>query len=635
MLRVLRENAQSWMLRGILALVAVTFISWGGYSFFRDRGKTYAARVNGVTIGIEAYDQAYSNARRQYQEVLGASFSEKMLQSLKLGDRILDDMISRILMLQEAKRLGLSVSEDEVRQSIESVPGFQVEGQFDPRIYERTLQMNRLSPDEFERMQRDGLLVGKLAALVRLNGGKVSPDEVLETFRYENERMNLAFLKVSPQAFNSQVAVNEIDIKDYYQKHQEEFRLPAAAQVQYLVFRPSDYEGKVNVSPEDLQRYYNTQKERLKVPKRVKGREILIKVNAGDSPEAIDQKRKKAEEALEKAKKAKDFGSVAKQVSESETAAKGGDMGWVQKGSVDDLVQTALFALKPGEISGVVKGVAGFYILKADEVLEEKQRSLEEVKDQITLALRREKARAEASRRADDAFYSIFRSRDLESYAKEKNVPVRTTGYFKEGEEIPEIGKDPSFASSAFSLKLGEISPVVNIQPNSYILKLMDKKESRIPPLEEVKDDVKAKAIAAQCDVKARQTAEEILKEVQTGKLLRDVGREKGFQVDETGYFTRTAGAIPKIGPSNEFTKNLSPLTEQNPTPKEVLNTREGYFVVRLISLERADEKKFESVKGSLEKRLAAQKQEDFFNDWIEQLKAKAKIDKNPDIVKS
>jgi len=634
MLRVLRENAQSWMLKGILILVAVTFISWGGYSLIRERNKTYAAKVNGVTIEWNDFNDAYQNTIKQYRDALGPSFSEKMVAELKLPERVLDDLISKVLMMQEAKRLGLTVSDEELSESIESLPAFQLEGQFDRRMYERALRLNRMSPEQFEQMQRENLVLGKLVTLVRLNGGKISEDEVLETFRFENERINLAFLKISPDSFKGQATVNEIEEKDYYQKHQEEFRIPTSVQVQYLIFRPSDIEGKIQVSPEDIKRIYDSQKERFKIPKRVKAREVLVKVNPDDASDKIDEKRKKAEDILEKVKKTKDVASLAKQFSESETAAKGGDMGWVQAGAVDELIQTALFSLKPGEISGVVKGMAGFYILKADEVTEEKQKSLDEVKDQILQTLKKEKAKAEASRRADDAFYALFRSRDLETYAKEKNVAIKTTGFFKEDDEIPEIGRNPLFASSAFSLKTEEISPVVSIPPNFYIVKLLDKKESRISPLEDVKGEVRRKVVASKSDDMARKAAEDLLKAVQGGKSLKEVAQERGAPVDESGFFTRTAGAIPKIGPAGELMNILSPLTDKNPVPKEVLRTKDGYFVVRLSAVEPADQAKFSSAKQNLERRLAAQKQEGFFRNWLEQLKSGAEIDRNKDIVK-
>ena len=148
MLRILREHASSWMLKGILILVAVTFISWGGYSYFREKKVTYVAKVNGVTIEWRDYNDAFQNAVKQYREALGPSFSEKMIEELRLKDKILDDLIAKILILQEAKRFGLSIPDEELREAIESIPAFQMNGQFDKRSYERFLRSNRMTPEE-------------------------------------------------------------------------------------------------------------------------------------------------------------------------------------------------------------------------------------------------------------------------------------------------------------------------------------------------------------------------------------------------------------------------------------------------------------------------------------------------------
>jgi len=635
MLRILREHATSWMLRGLLILVAVTFISWGGYSLIRERKVTYAAKVNGEMIDPKDYAETLQAMTKQYREMMGSSFTEKMAEELKLGERALDSLVSQVLLLQEAKRLGLQVSDEELRQSIESVSYFQVGGQFDRRNYERFLRMNRMTAEDFERIQRDRLLISEISNLIRLNSGRVSEEEALENYRFENERMNLQFVKVGPETFKGQVAVNEIEEKDYYQKHQEEFRIPTSIQVQYLVFRPSDYEGKAQVTPEEIKRYYDVQKDRLKVPKRVRAREILIKVEADDPANKIEEKKKRAEEILEKAKKTKDFAALAKQYSESATASKGGELGWVQTGALEASLQGPLFSLKGGETSELLKGMAGFYILKAEEVVDEKQRSLEEVKDQIAQGLKREKGKAEASRKADDAFYSMFRNRDLEGYSKEKGISLQTTGFFKEGDEIPELGRNETFQSSALALKVGEISPVVTIPPNFYILKAINKKESRIPTVEEVKEELRKKVVGVKADEKAKQVAEELLKQVQSGKTLREVAQGKGFPVDETGFFTRGSGAVPKIGPNTEFASVLASLTEKNPVPKEVLRTQDGYFIVRLLASEPADDSKFSASKTNLERRLAFQKQEEFFRNWLEQLKAKSNIEINKDVFKS
>ncbi|HUL22642.1 MAG TPA: SurA N-terminal domain-containing protein [Thermodesulfobacteriota bacterium] len=634
MLRVLREHASSWMLKGILVLVAVTFISWGGYSFFREKKVTYVAKVNNTTIDWREYSDAFQNAVKQYRDALGPSFSDKMIEELGLKDKILDGLIDKILILQEAKRLGLAIPDEELRAGIESIPAFQFNGQFDRRRYEGFLRSSRMTPDEFEQSQRESLLISKAVSLIKMNEGKVSEDEVLDTYLFENERINLTFLKVTPDSFKNQVSANDIELKDYYEKHREEFRTPAFVQVQYLLFRPSDFESKIQVSPEEVKRYYDLRKDTFKIPKQIRLRNILIKAGAQESPDQLEAKRKKAEEILEKAKKTKDFGSLAKQYSEAENAPKGGDLGWIQKGMLGEPVESALFSMKAGDLTGVLSGREGFFIFKIEEVKEEKQKSFEEVKGQILEALKKEKTKAEASRKADDAFYSLFRSRDLEGYAREKGVPIKTTGLFKEGDEVPDVGKNPLFYSSALSLKVGEISPVVDIPPNYYVLKQLSRKDSRVPPLDEVKEEVRRKVVEIKVEAQARQVAEEILNQIRTGKNIREVAREKGTPLAETGFFTRTTGIVPKIGPAREFMGILASLTEKNPVPKEVIRTKDGYFVVTLSGHEPADQSKFQSVKKNLEKRLSYQKQEEAFQNWLGQLRSKTKIDINKDILK-
>ncbi|OGP78450.1 MAG: hypothetical protein A2V86_10610 [Deltaproteobacteria bacterium RBG_16_49_23] len=633
MLTMLRKHATSWMLKGLLLLVAVTFISWGGYSFFREKKYDFAARVNGAVIHIKDYQETLQGVMKRYRDAMGPAFTEKMIEELRIRENVLEELISRALILQEAERLSLYVSDGELRRAIEAIPSFQVDGQFDSRLYERFLRLNRMGAEDFERMQRENLLYSKVVSLIRLNGGKVSEEEALESYLFENEKVNLHFVKISPDSFRGQVSANEAEAKDYYQNQQEEFRIPTYLQVQYLAFRPSDIELKIQISPEEMKRYYDQRKESFKVPKQVRAREILIKADPQDPPERVEEKRKKAEEILGKARKTKDFASLAKQVSESGNAQKGGDLGWLQKGNIEESFEGPLFSLKSGDLTGVLRGAGGFYIFKAEDVTGEKQKTFEEVKDQIHQALKKEKAKAEASRRADDAFYSLFRSRDIEKFAREKDVPIKTTGLFKEGDEVPGIGRDPSFHSSAFSLKTGEISAVVSIPPNFYILKWVDKKESRIPPLEEVKEGVIRKVAGKKAEEKARQTAEEILNQMKSGKEFREVVKEKGYPMEETGLFNRAGGVIPKIGPAGEWMASLSSLSEKKPLPKEVFRTKEGYFVVRLLASEPADRNKFQSVKKNLEKRLIYQKQEEFFRNWLQDLRSKAKVEINKEIL--
>jgi viroplasmin and RNaseH domain-containing protein len=125
---------------------------------------------------------------------------------------------------------------------------------------------------------------------------------------------------------------------------------------------------------------------------------------------------------------------------------------------------------------------------------------------------------------------------------------------------------------------------------------------------------------------------EDLLNQVRSGKEIKEVAKEKGYSLEETGFFTRTAGVIPKIGPAGEFMGILSSLTEKNPISKEVLRTKDGFSVVTLLAFKLADQNQFQSVKNTLENKLINQKQEEYFQNWLSQLRSKAKIDINKEL---
>jgi hypothetical protein len=158
-------------------------------------------------------------------------------------------------------------------------------------------------------------------------------------------------------------------------------------------------------------------------------------------------------------------------------------------------------------------------------------------------------------------------------------------------------------------------------------------KESRIPSLDEVLGEVRKKVVDIKADEKARQVADDLFNQIREGKTIKEIAKKESFRVEETGFFIRTQELIPRIGPAGEFMSLLASLTEKSPVPKEVLRTREGYFVVKLSAVEQADKNKFSAAKKNLEKRLIYQKQEEFFQNWLSQLRTKAEIEINKDLL--
>ncbi|HSR12381.1 MAG TPA: SurA N-terminal domain-containing protein, partial [Thermodesulfobacteriota bacterium] len=453
MLDMMRRHAQSWMIKVIMGAIIVVFIAWGGYSL-REGRQTELVKIGSYVITVGEARNYYQNLRERYQSVYGERFTEEMAKKLNLKEKAMKDLINRVLLLQEAERLGLKVTPEEVQTSIHAIPAFQKDGLFDKATYVRTLQRARLTPKDFESNQKQTLLLNKLQNLV-VSSVKISDQEVLDAYRQNFEKVNLDTITINPADFKD-VSPTPDEIKEYFSKHKDDFKIPARAKIRYLSFDPKDYAKQVQVSSKEAEDYYQNNKEKFGQPKRVKVRHILIKADAKDT-EAAAVAKKKAESVRAEAAAGKDFAKLAKQYSEDPgTKDQGGDLGFITKGMVVPEFEAAAFSMKPGEISQVIQTPYGFHVLKVDEVQEARTDSFEKAKDQIDALLRNRKARELAYDLSDQAFAAASKDKKLDTFAEEKKLTVKETPLFSADDKLE---LDPKIKSAALSLGKGDISP--------------------------------------------------------------------------------------------------------------------------------------------------------------------------------
>jgi peptidyl-prolyl cis-trans isomerase C len=122
----------------------------------------------------------------------------------------------------------------------------------------------------------------------------------------------------------------------------------------------------LSVSDEEIHAYYTANSEQFVEPARVRVRHILIKVDPDADAVATEAARKRIEAFLVEARGGADFAALAQQHSEGPSAAKGGDLGYVAKGQLVEAFEEVAFALKPGQISDVVRTRYGFHIIKVE-----------------------------------------------------------------------------------------------------------------------------------------------------------------------------------------------------------------------------------------------------------------------------
>jgi peptidyl-prolyl cis-trans isomerase D len=528
-------------------------------------------------------------------------------------------LINRILLLQEAQRLGLKVTAEELQASIQDIPAFQKDGVFDKATYLRALQRGRLTAKEFEANQRQTLLLNKLQGLV-ISSVKVSDQEILEAYRQNFEKLNLDMISLNPADFKD-ISLTPEEMKEYFSKHREEFKIPARAKVRYLLFDPKDYFKQVQASSKEIEDYYQNNQEKFGQPKRVKVRHILIRADAKDA-EASAKAKQKAESIQKEAAGGKDFSQLAKQYSEDPgTKDRGGEIGFITKGMVVPEFEQAAFSMKVGEVSPVIQTPYGFHILKVDDIQEARTEPLEKVKDQIDALLRNRKARDMAYDLADQAYAVASKDKKLDGFAEEKKMTIKETTLFSAEDKID---LDPKLKAAALSLGKGDISPTLRVGETFGVLQVMEKQEARTPELKEVEGQVSEALRKEKQKEKALAKAKEILEKLKKGSDLKTLATHERLKVEETGLFPRSS-APPKVSESEEVRKALSSLSLKNPCPESPIFHDGKYSILHLREVKEIDKEQFNSQRENYRRALLQMKQEMVLTQWLDDLLEQAK----------
>lgn len=180
----------------IAAFVGTTFFVWGFRSTSGPGRQNAVAAVEGEQIPYTEYQQAYQRQYKLYQEQLGDKFSEKILDQLNLKGQVVEALVGRRLLLQEAKRLGIVISPDELIAEITTIPAFSDTTGFKRDRYLQALQSARLTPEAFEESLREDLLLRRVEQWVK-GGVHLLPDEAWEAFRFNRASVKVEYLLFS------------------------------------------------------------------------------------------------------------------------------------------------------------------------------------------------------------------------------------------------------------------------------------------------------------------------------------------------------------------------------------------------------------------------------------------------------
>ncbi len=623
MLSLMRKHAGSWLIKVVLGVIVVVFIFWGVGSY-RAQRQNRVAVVNGATINVEAYLSAYNQLKEQYQKQFGNALDEKLLKTLDLKRQAVNQLINGRLVLQEAGRLGLHATKEDLVRAIQNMAPFQRNGRFDSRLYQRMLSLNRMTPEMFEERMKEELLADKMHGLI-LGGIKVSDAEALETFRWREEKVSLQYVAFQPSSYKD-VKVTPQELETYFSKHQKDYEIPPKVKVRYLRLGFKQFESQVNVSEEEVGQYFELNKERYASPKKVRARHILFKVDPGATQEQSEMARKKALKVLEEVKAGTDFAKLAEKYSDDPgSKTKGGDLGFFTKDRMVKPFSDAAFTMKTGEISKPVRTRFGWHLIKVEAVQKAKEPVLAEVQDQIRSQLVKEAARTMAYDQAQDIADACYGTGHIEEVARARGLKTIETDFFARSDRVTEIPGAEEFTKVAFDLDDDEVSEPLELTDGYYILEVKERKPAEIPKLGVVEKRVSKDLIAVRQDELASKDAEAFLKAVQGSKAFQKEAAKRKLDTKSTDFFKRF-GSIPGIGAEQDAMDAAFSLTPTDPLPEGVIKGRQGYFVMRLKERQAADPKDFEAKKSETKSGMMFQKRQKVMDEWLAQLRQKAEI---------
>jgi peptidyl-prolyl cis-trans isomerase D len=625
------ERTRNVLILGFVGLMAVSLVL-----FFRPNSgsnqvdPTKNSEVLAV-VGSEQITVSQFATQRQNLQARYSQFGAQMTLA-RLGftdEKILDQLIAKNVILQEAERLGLGASEAEVRDRAADMfrdpTGkfllVDASGKLDMSKYQERVG----DPELFERGVAQDIAREKLEALVTA-GANVSEDEVRDEYKRKNTGFDLTYVAVSAEKLAEKIQPSEDDLKAYYEQHKTDYRIDVQQKkIRYLFIDQNKAGEKVQISDKELHDEFDKIEPKYKEAG-VKIQQIVLRVAREDLDESV---KKKADELVTQARgqsgnvTEEAFADMAKGKSEDPATAKNGGRvaGLVKKDATkaDDPYQKTI-DMEPGEVTDPIKYKNAYYILRRGESV---PKTFEMAKPELLVSLRNRRGFTIGQKIAQKAEERLKQIKDpqkvAQEFAAEANMSaaemVRETPFVKPGDDVPNIGSSQQFETAIAPLNNpNDIGERTQIKNGFAIPILVEKREPRIPELSEVKDKVSLAVKQEKAKAQQEATAKEIVASAKTPGDLKAAAAKYGLEAKaEANYKIGTP--LADLGSSTVLDDPL--FVSQTGQVLSPIFLNDNYLVIGVTKRTEADMAEFTKQRDSLMDAAQTARKNQIFDDYV------------------
>ena len=449
------------------------------------------------------------------------------------ANQILKQLVFQKEVEYEAKRLGISVSDQERADRIRQIlpTAFNGDAFVGNDAYSQQVQQRfQMTVPAFEELIRSSMIEEKFHKLLT-DGVTVSPDEIQKEFQYENQKVKLDYAAANPETLADKINPDENEIKSYYEQNKTKFQIPEKRIVRYGLLDLNQLRQSATVSDDELKVIYQQNIQQYEVPDRVHVEHILL-TTVGKTDAEVAEVKKQAESILAQARKGANFEELAKKYSDDPgSKPKGGDLGWLVHGQTVPEFDKAAFNTPKGEISDLIKTQYGFHIIKVLDKENAHTKPFDEVKDSIRTPYLLQKADQESNSVADQMSSQIRQSNKttLDELAQKYHLTVSQTRPLAPNDPVLELGNSQDIKDAIIRLRPNELSVPVRTDRGYVVLSLQQTLPAHPGTLDEVRDKIVAELRLTKSEQLAQSKIDDLVKRVKAGEKFDAAAKAAGL----------------------------------------------------------------------------------------------------------
>ncbi|HEY0156487.1 MAG TPA: peptidylprolyl isomerase [Thermoanaerobaculia bacterium] len=627
-----------WVLIAVVAAFIFGFVfidmGLGGASMGGPEGRAYAARVNGETITISDYQRAVANLENMYRQMYGQQFTPEMASAMNLPKQVLDGLIDQRLLGQEAARLNLDATQEEIRRKLLGIPVFVENGKFIGMDLYRNYVTGRLgyaSASAFEEDLAREITLQKMESAL-MNSLVVSTKAAEAEYRRTNENAKVRYVLLRAAEQNPTVTAAEVEA--YYKANQSKYAHGEQRQVRYLLADFAKIRASIQPSDAELRQAYQAQSDRYRRPGAAKVLHILVKVDPGAPATTDAAARAKAQSLVQQLRGGADFATLARANSEDpSSASNGGDMGWVDQGQTVEPFEKAIFSIPLNTISDPIRTQDfGYHIVKVTERRDASVRPFEEVRTELAAGLTNDRARqmagAEMNRISTQLKANKPANVNAFSALANANVTSNDGGWVGRGEQFQGIGAHQVLNDWVFAAKPGDVSDPLGTPRGVAIAYVAATRPAGVSALNDIRERVTEDARLEKGRTAARARLQQLMAGAAT---IDDVAAKAGTSAQETNVshgnrvvgFTGDATALIEAA----LASNIGAL-------KGPVLVNDGAVAFQVSEQKKVTPQELEQNKIQMVDTLRGQQARNLRQTLIQRLRKNAEIEVNDDITR-